>query len=95
MSKSSQNSVIDFVKDYLTTLATSPTGSNSLQLAKSKRLRTSFQYFQLNALRNFFTSNQNPNSEEVYKLALTTGLDRRVVQVKFISHLLTLNKTFF
>ena len=50
---------------------------------KTKRARTSFKHHQLRIMKAHFQVNQNPDSRELKMLSQKTGLDKKVLQVRF------------
>ena len=51
--------------------------------AKTKRARTSFKHHQLRIMKGHFQINQNPDSRELKMLSQKTGLDKKVLQVRY------------
>jgi hypothetical protein len=56
---------------------------HSLSQTKTKRARTSFKHHQLRIMKAHFQINQNPDSRELKMLSQKTGLDKKVLQVRF------------
>lgn len=54
---------------------------DGLGQVKTKRARTSFTQHQLQLMKNYFASNQNPDSRELKELSAQTCLDKKVLQV--------------
>ena len=48
---------------------------------RSKRMRTSFKHHQLQAMKQYFNANHNPDAKDLKALAQKTGLTKRVLQV--------------
>ena len=48
---------------------------------RSKRMRTSFKHNQLQAMKQYFNANHNPDAKDLKSLAQKTGLTKRVLQV--------------
>lgn len=48
---------------------------------RTKRSRTSFKNHQLKKMKEYFRTNQNPDSNELKKLSAETNLPKRVLQV--------------
>ena len=50
-------------------------------MAKQKRMRTSFKHHQLRAMKAYFSVNHNPDAKDLKQLSEKTGLPKKVLQV--------------
>lgn len=55
----------------------------SRKSCKPKRIRTTFSEEQLAVLQQHFARDSNPDSQDLERIALETGLSKRVTQVWF------------
>jgi LIM homeobox protein 2/9 len=61
-----------------------PPGMDS-NASKAKRARTSFKHHQLRIMKAHFQINQNPDSRELKMLSQKTCLDKKVLQVRYVT----------
>ncbi|KAI0222224.1 hypothetical protein LSAT2_026508 [Lamellibrachia satsuma] len=54
-----------------------------VQMARQKRMRTSFKHHQLRTMKSYFSLNHNPDAKDLKQLAQKTGLSKRILQVWF------------
>ena len=52
-----------------------------VQMARQKRMRTSFKHHQLRTMKSYFSLNHNPDAKDLKQLAQKTGLSKRILQV--------------
>jgi len=53
---------------------------------RQKRLRTSFKHHELRIMKSYFALNHNPDAKDLKRLSIKTGLSKRVLQVRRVSH---------
>lgn len=62
----------------------SPASSLEHQKQSNKRrMRTSFKQHELRLMHTYFTVNRNPNRRDLEQLSEKTGLETRVLQVRY------------
>lgn len=71
-----------FASNRTSTTVGANNGNGNQANGRSKRLRTSFKHNQLREMKKWFSKNQNPDAKDLKTLAQTTGLSKRVLQVR-------------